>query len=120
MKAKISSGLAAVLAAAVVAAGGCHKKVDQGPPPGHVRMWGVDLDTPRLDTDFTNASPEVQRSVRSVKQAVRRGQLPAAIAQLEQLAGDASLTAPQKKLASDLSDQLRQVLAKSHPAPAEQ
>ena len=48
-------------------------------------MFGVDLDTPKLDTDFTNASPEVQQSVRAVKTAIRRGQLPIAVGELEQV-----------------------------------
>jgi hypothetical protein len=83
-------------------------------------MFGVNLDTPRLDTDFTNASPEVQQSVRAVKNAIRRGQLPIAVGELEQLARNASLTEPQKKLVADLREELGQVLAKSHPAPAAQ
>jgi hypothetical protein len=115
---KTTFGFATVLAISLLAAGGCGRKATQGARPARVQMFGVYLDTPRLDTDFTNASPEVQESVQAVKNAIRRGQIPAAMVRLEQLASNASLSEAQKKLASDLRDKLGQVLAKGHPAPA--
>ena len=118
METKTMLGFTAVLGLSLLVVAGCGKKADPGKVPAHVQMYGVALDTPRLDTDFTNASPEVQQAVLAVKLAIRRGQFSTAIQGLEQLARGSSLTEPQKQLASNMADQLSQVVAKSHPAPA--
>ena len=102
------------LMAGVLAGAGCKKAEDEpGPTPVY---YGVRVDLPKLDSEFTNANQEVQASARLAKQCLRYAQVPQALAELEKLARNTSLTGPQKKVVEDLIKQTRQVIANSTPA----
>jgi hypothetical protein len=108
--------LSATVLIAFLAGSGCGKPQDQpGPTPIY---YGVKVDLPKLDSDFAKANPDVQAAAAQVKQLIRYSQLPQALAALSQLAANPSLTEPQKKTVNDLTDQLKQVIAKSTPSPA--
>jgi hypothetical protein len=74
------------------------------------------LDLPKLDTEFQDASPEIQAAVNEIKKSYRGGRFAQMAAQLEALGNDPGLTASQKKLAGDLIEEVKQLLAKI-PAP---
>lgn len=81
--------------------------------------YGVKVDWPQLDTQFANASPDVQGGVAVVKRAFRYALFPQAIVGLEKLSGNPSLTETQKKLVNDLIEQTKQVMAKAPPPPGQ-
>ena len=91
---------------------GC-KKAEQSQPEGTVQLYGVTVAIPKLDTEFQNAPPNVQAAVTQVKNAYRFGQYGKMIVELDKLANIPALTEPQKKLANDLIEQMRQVIAKA-------
>ena len=96
---------------------GCGKADDRpGPTPVY---YGVKVDVPKLDTDFTKANQDVQAAAAQIKQLIRYAQLPQALAALNQLAADPSLTEPQKKVVTDLTDQIKQVIVNSTPRPSQ-
>jgi hypothetical protein len=99
----------------LLASAGCKKGDDEpGPTPVY---YGVKVDLPKLDTEFINASQEVQASAAQVKQCLRYAQLPQALAELSKLAHNPRLTEPQKKVVDDLLKQTKQVIANSTPLP---
>ena len=91
---------------------GCKKQAPPS-PPGTIQLYGVTVDLPKLDTEFQNASPEVQAAVTQVKNTYRYGQLSRMVEELDKLENNASLSEPQKKLVSGLIEQMKQVIAKS-------
>ena len=78
--------------------------------------YGIGIDWPRLDTEFRNSDTSVQAAVSTIKRSILYHQFPQAIADLEKLAGNPTLTDPQKKTLTDLRDQTQQVMAKGTPS----
>jgi len=105
--------LLATLAVCLLSLPACKKEPVPGPPQEY---YGVKVDWLKLDSVFTNASAEVQNSVALVKRHYRYGLFPQALAELGRLAKFPNLTEEQKKLVSDLTEQTKQVIAKT-PAP---
>ncbi|HEY5912191.1 MAG TPA: hypothetical protein VJA21_16430 [Verrucomicrobiae bacterium] len=109
--------VSAVLAVGLLAGSGCRKAEDQpGPTPVY---YGVKVDLPKLDTEFTTASQEVQASAALVKQYLRYAQVRQALAELSKLAQDSTLTETQKKVVNDLTEQTKQVITNSSPSPGQ-
>ena len=101
-----------------VAFAGC-KKAEEAPGPTPV-YYGVKMvDLPKLDTDFVNASQDVQASVSMVKRFLRYAQFPQAVAELGKLANNPNLSEPQKKVVEGLIEQTKQVIANSKAPPAQ-
>jgi hypothetical protein len=105
----------ALAAGVVVALTACKKT--EAPSAGTVQMAGVNLDLPKLDTEFQNATPEVQTTVIQIKTLFRGGRLAQMIKELDKLGNNPSLTEPQKKVINDLIGQLGQVMAKIPTPP---
>lgn len=105
--------LLGLLGAGLVAvASGCSKHGPPPPPPqGVARILGVDVDLPKLETEFQNASPELQGAVQQIKMDIRILKLKRATALLEKVGGDPTLTESQKKAVGDVSQQVAQVIA---------
>jgi hypothetical protein len=101
-----------LIGAGLVCFAGC-KKAEPQQPEGTIQLFGVTVAIPKLDTDFPNPPPGVQTAIRQVKNAYRFGQYGKMIVELDKLANDPALTEPQKKLANDLIEQMKQVLAKA-------
>jgi hypothetical protein len=78
--------------------------------------YGIGIDWPRLDTEFRNSDTSVQAAVATIKRSILYHQFPQAIADLEKLAANPTLTDPQRKTLTDLHDQTQQVMAKGLPA----
>jgi len=102
--------------ACLVTSDGC-KKAEPPPPAGTIQMAGVAVDLPKLDTEFQNASPEVQTAVTQIKMLYRGGRFARMITELDKLSNNPSLTEPQKKLINDLIGQMAKVMAKIPGAP---
>src|SRR5215831_13520204 len=83
--------------------------------------YGIGIDWPKLDTDFRdNSDANVQAAVSAIKRSILYHQFPQAIADLERLASNPTLSDSQKKVLADLRDQTQQVMAKaSLPQPAQ-
>jgi hypothetical protein len=106
---KTTIGMMALLAVCLVTFAGC-KKAEQAEA---LEFNGVKVDLPKLDVVFVGASDQVQANVAMFKRFFRYGQYPQALAELGRLASQPSLTEPQKKLVNDLTEQVRQVIAKA-------
>jgi hypothetical protein len=79
--------------------------------------YGIGIDWPRLDTEFrANSDPNVQAAVATIKRSILYHQFPQAVADLEKLAGNPTLTDPQKKTLTHLREQTQQVIAKGLPS----
>jgi hypothetical protein len=108
---KTSRWVIATFPACLLLFAGCSKS---GKPVLDAReYYGVKVNSPRLETDFINASPEVQASVEAIKRSYRYGRFPQAIVELDRLSGNPSLSEVQKKLVNDLIDQTKQVITKA-------
>jgi acetate kinase len=79
---------------------------------------GVSVDLPKLQQAFQPASPEAQTSLAKTVMSVRYGQYPEALAELDKLANTAGISEAQKKIVTDVIEQLKQVMAKAPAAPA--
>ena len=101
------------LLAGVLALAGCGK-----PPPPPPVQQGVTIDLPKLKEAFAKASPELQSAAAEVARGVRYGEFPAAMAALEKIANAPGLTEPQKKIVSEVTEQVKQVASKAAAAPA--
>jgi hypothetical protein len=96
--------------------GACGKssEADKLPP---VELEGVKVDTPRLMAEFVDASPELQRLVNDAVTKVRYKQYLQAMMDLDQVLKSPSLNDKQKKLITQVLDQLKEVVAKAPPGP---
>jgi hypothetical protein len=82
--------------------------------------YGIGIDWPKLDTDFRDTDPNVQAAVSAIKRSILYHQFPQAIADLERLASNSTLSDSQKKVLTELRNQTQQVMAKaSSPQPAQ-
>jgi hypothetical protein len=109
-------GVAGVSAAGAVALSGCKKAEAPPPPPGTVQMFGVRVEMPKLDREFQNASPEIQAAVNRIKMSYRAGRFARMLTELDELSNNPDLGESQKKLAGDLIEEIKQVMAKM-PGP---
>jgi hypothetical protein len=113
---KTSKWACGVLTFGLIASAGC-KKAEAPPPPATIQVAGVKLDLPKLDTEFQNASPEIQAAVTEIKKSYRGGRFARMVTELDALSNNPSLTESQKKLVGDLIGQVGQVMAKIPGAP---
>jgi len=112
----LKCGLGAVLALGLLAFAGCSKSA---PAPTVPEINGVKCDFPKLQRTFDGASGEVQQHVSDAVQGVRYGMYDRSLEALDALSNDASVTADQKKVVTELIESMKQVIAKS-PPPAGQ
>src|ERR1035437_3463997 len=102
-----------VLLAGVVAFAGCGK-----PASTQVQGTIAAMDIPKFQQAFPSPTPAQQSSIDKVRTGVRYRMYPDALAALDKLASDPSLTEPLKKAVSDLIEGVKQTLAKTAAAPA--
>lgn len=104
-----------VLVAGVLAVAGCGKEKPKAQP---ITAEGVTVDLPKLQMAFATAAPDLQTSVSEVRMGLRYGDYPRALAGLDKLANAPSLTADQKKIVADVTEQIKQAASKATaPAP---
>ena len=77
------------------------------------------IDLPKFQQAFPSPTPEQQGTLAKVLEGTRYGLYPQALAALDKLAADPTLTEPQKKAVSDLIAGIKQTMAKA-PAPPPQ
>ena len=109
----IVSGL--LIVAALCAFQGC-KKEQVTPQP--MEIQGVKVELYKLDQAFTNAPLEIAEVKNDAIQNIRYGLHEKAFMALDKLASNPGLTDQQKKAVNEIIDQMKQVVAKSPPAPA--
>ncbi len=109
---KLVNWLMMVLLAGLVAVAGCGKKESPAPV-----MQGVTVDLPKLQGAFATASPELQTAVSEVAMGLRYGEYPRAFAALDKLAKDPNLTEPQRKIVSEVTEQVKVLASKATTAP---
>ena len=102
-----------VLLAGGLALAGCGK-----PASTQVQGTIAAMDIPKFQQAFPSPTPAQQSSIDKVRMGVRYGTYPDALAALDKLASDPSLTEPQKKAVSDLIEGVKQTLAKAATTPA--
>jgi len=110
---KMNKWLVGVLAVGTLVLAGCGKsqqQQQQGPPP--VVMRGVKVDLPKLQQSLTSDNPALQAAVSKVTSSLRYGLFSQALTELQKLSGDPSLTEAQKKVVSDVIEQVKQMAAK--------
>jgi hypothetical protein len=112
--------LGLLLVGALFALPGCGKKggnIDTDNPPMVVE--GVNVDVPKLIKTLESATPEQQASARNLQMAFRYRQYEKALMEIDKLANDATLNEEQKSVATNVLEQVKQVVAKAPPAPAQ-
>ena len=106
-----ASGIAV---AGLLAFAGCGKSEQ----PSAQRI-SASMDLQKFAQAFPAPTPEQQKNVAKASQGVRYRMYPDALAALDQLSGDASLTDAQKKAVSDLIEGVKQALTNTSAAPAQ-
>lgn len=109
--------LGVLLAVGVGASTGCKKSqppVEIQPP---MVVEGINVDLPRLvDSVTVSGNPKAQAAVREVQGFFRYGQYEKAMTSLDKIAKGSSLNEEQKKLATEVVEELKQVIAKAGAA----
>lgn len=102
------------LAACMLIFSGCGKKQTalQLTP---VDISGVKVDMPRLQEAFIASPANISAQVTELLSTIRYGQYAKAVAALENLGTVPELTEPQKKVVSEVSEQMKQVVVKAGP-----
>ncbi len=110
---KTKNWISSILAAALLAEAGCGE-AQKGPQPTIIN--GVKVDLAKFQQAFNTAPPDLQSSVFKVTMSIRYGQYAEAVAAVERIANAPGLTAPQKAVATNVLEQLKQVLKSPQPA----
>ena len=76
------------------------------------------MDLAKFSEAFPTPTPEQQQYVAKASQGIRYRMYPDALAALDQLSADASLTDAQKKAVNDLIEGIKQALTNAPAAPA--
>ena len=96
--------------------GACSKsgEADKLPP---MEFEGVKVDAPRLMAEFVNAPPQLQKPVNEGVLKLRYRQYLQAMMGLDEVLKSPDLNDKQKKLITQVLDQLKEVVAKAPPQP---
>jgi hypothetical protein len=109
---KIVNWMTMCLLAGALALTGCGK---QEPAPPVVA--GVTVDLLKLRDAFATAGPEMQTAVSEVGMGVRYADYARALSALEKLASAPGLTGPQKKIANEVTEQVKALASKATAPP---
>ena len=103
--------LLVILMLSVMLAGfGCKKSAPPKPQP--IDINGIKVDLPAFGEAFSGAAPDLQSQSVQVRSAFRYSLYPKAIEELDKLAAMPGLNDAQKKAVADLTEQVKQVIAK--------
>lgn len=95
----------------VLLAAACEKAYQ---PPTYIETDGVKVETPKLQAVFASAPTYDQKAaVAQVAEGVRYRQYDKALAALEALSNDATLTPEQKKVVEEVTGQVKQAASKA-------
>jgi hypothetical protein len=106
--------LAGFFLAITLVAAGCGKK---GPPaPSAPEINGVKVDMPALQAAFVGTQyADLQAAINDVSSDIRYGQYMKAMQDLDKVLTNPALTDPQKKIVTQVMDQLKEVINKAGP-----
>jgi len=93
---------------------GCGKK--EPPTPPAYEISGVKVDMPKLQAAFAGAPPELTSDINTATSMVRYGQYEKAMQSLDKLSSNPALNDAQKKVVTDVLEQLKQVVMKAGPS----
>ena len=110
---KTANWMMMFLLAGVLALAGCGKEEK----PVALVADGVTVDLPKLKEAFAAAAPEVQTSVTEVAMGIRYTDYPRCFTALAKLETAPGITEPQKKMVSQVAEQLKQAASKAPIAP---
>lgn len=111
--------LAVTLVLGAVAITGCKKKGASGPPIAPMVVEGVNVDLPKLQAAIdTTGNADLQSAVRGVLMDFRYRQYEKALMDIDKLSTDSNLNEEQKKIATEVLEQIKQVAQKAPPAEA--
>jgi len=117
-----SSFIGLALAGLLISVGGGCKKSESAPPPAV--KDGVTIDVQKLKTALAaNTSEEVQNGLRNFSLNLRYSKYVDAMMALDKMSADPSLTEPQKKIITEVMEQLKTAENNKNaaaPAPAAQ
>ena len=92
----------------------CGKKAPEVPPAQDIA--GVKVDLPKLQQVFADAPQPVQDQFHQATSGMRYGQYEKALQYLDKLLNDPAVTDAQKKVVSEVIEQMKQVIAKVGPS----
>jgi len=113
---KITNLFAFMLAVCIVTLAGCSKSDQQDSAQ---QYHGINVDWPKMEAEFANASQEMRNTLTNAKRFFRYGQFPQALMELDKIINDSGLTEPQKKMVNDLIEQTKQAIVKSSQPPGQ-
>ncbi len=102
-----------LVVAGVLALAGCGKSKPAAGPT----IDGVTVDMGKFTAVFGTAGPQFQASFNAVRTGVRYGDYASALAELDKLAANPSLTETQKQVVALVTEQIKQVASKSTLPP---
>ena len=106
-------GVCALLAICLLSAVGCKRSGQAAPPV--TDFHGAKVDWPKLDAEFVGGDSALQATASKAKRHIRYERFPEALAELEKLASNPSLTEGQKKVVAELTEQTKQAIATAPP-----
>ncbi|HEY5914939.1 MAG TPA: hypothetical protein VJA21_30470 [Verrucomicrobiae bacterium] len=107
-----------ILAVGLAGIAGCGKKLPEGNSIAPLEVEGVKVDLPKLQASVdAGGNADLQSGVRGVVMAFRYRQYDKALMEMEKVTTNPALTEEQKKMASDVFEQVKQIAAKAPPAP---
>jgi len=92
----------------------CGKKESAALPAQDI--GGVKVDIPKLQQVFAAAPQPVQDQFHQATASMRYGQYEKALQYLDKLLNDPAVTDPQKKVVSEVIEEMKQVIAKVGPS----
>lgn len=107
----------AALAVASLGLAGCKKAADK--PVDSLQVHGVSVDMPKLQATFSTVSDEqIKKLIFDADQGFRYGDYPKALAAVEELSNNPNVTEDQKKVVTDVLEQLKKLVAVAPGASA--
>jgi hypothetical protein len=92
----------------------CGNKQAEIQPP--LDVSGVKVDVPKLQHEFMTAPQELQDSLHQTTSSIRYGQYEKALQSLAKLLNVPGLTDSQKKIVTEVIEQMKQVISKVGPS----
>ena len=111
-KASLAAFGCLILGTLLVGLAGCGKKQQV---QTSYEINGVKDDVPRLQDAFAGSPPELQADVNQTTLGLRYGMYEKSLMALDKLSNNPNLNDTQKKVVSDLIEQMKQLIAKGGP-----
>jgi hypothetical protein len=111
---KTRNWICSILAAALLTETGCGEG-QKAPQPTMIN--GVKVDLAKFQQVFQDAGPELRNGVRKISTSIRYGQYSVAVAEVDRIVNSSGLTQPQKQVAAEVLEQLKQVVSQSQTKP---